>query len=488
MKQKIWLSATLPPYLETHFLEQLYLPPSTPIIRDLTNRNNLCYHVLNVESRVRNIKDVVLDLAAFLEDSLFGDSSCGIIFCTSRKQVDDIATSFNNTKSHSDMDAADRSAIQDKWFQSSKEHRWMVATTGFIHGIDQPNVDAVIFVELPYGMMNFIQGGGRAGRGNQPAHVFLVKCLETMASNPKTPDNDPLGVIPGLKYARNSSLCRREIISTVMDNHCIKCKDLHGAMECDLCNPNNPMVITSKALALAPYSREASEYHDSGMFLDSEIAMLDDAIFTQPLQGTSAASTFHPSMSLQLDHAIYEQLIKDKRAKATELTAMTKLLWGGFSSMQPTGYCVICWAWKNKFVTKTASHQYFISCKTREDHFVPHAVGWIDSLKRQLDFAKYRYCWSCGLPQGEYMPATHPPFKKGIKMECPFEDIIAVLIWHIIHDENAWRRACHAFGGLQQKMKMKEIVVWLNKEEQPHLFYNGLELVIWFWITIKNKE
>jgi hypothetical protein len=410
--------------------------------------------------------------------------------------VDDIATQFNNTKSHSDMDADERNMIQKQWHEGDIQRKWMVATTGFIHGIDQSAVDAVIFLELPYGILNFVQGAGRAGRNGQPAHVFLVN-YRTVFIEPRQLEHDPNGIIPGNRYAQNTTLCRRSIMSNVMDGHPVSCSDLYGAIRCDLCNPEDAIVIASKKLIEPPLpssspARQQSPYHDSTMFDDETIAALDDSFFgpaptLPPPPPPSGVSLLGPSISLQLDHALYNQSIQTKKAKVAELTLMTQLIQGGFNEATAGGYCIICWAWKNKFIKKTPEHIFFIACKEKEDRYVNHGVGWIDNLKRKFGFRKYQYCWTCGLPQGEFIPATHPPFKKGSIMQCPFEDLVAVILWFIIHDEDMWMKACKAFPALKPHMPVEEIADWMKKEE-PHLFYNGLEMVIWFWLTIKKPS
>lgn len=489
--QKIFLTATLAVYLEDYYLELVYLPRSTLIIREPTNRRNLMYHVLHVEQRVRKANDVVLDLVKLVEKETWTDTSRGIIFCLSRADVDTLGAFFGNTKCHSDMKEDDRKDFQDRWNRNVPGHRWMVATTGFIQGIDNSNVDTVIFLEMPYGLTNFVQGGGRAGRSGAPAHVFLIDYCTTFIP-PPTNTIDPAGIIPGHSYVTNGAECRRFIVSEVMDGKPVRCADLHDAATCDNCNPGHPLVVASRKL-LQPV-RDPSPDYDIGGWDDTTLALLDESVLgpTPPSSGPSTQvilpqqnSVPGPSMSLRLDHALYLRIQKEKKAKVAELTAMTKVI-GGILDGTNTRYCVICWAWKNKWELKTSNHQYFINCKTREDRFVRHAIGWI-RLKRELQFEKYQYCWSCGLPQGDSTPVTHPVFKPGFIVDCPFDDLVALLIWHIIHTEDIWKKACSTFIGLKDKMPLTDIINWAKKEDQPHLFYNGLELVIWYWVTYKKN-
>jgi superfamily II DNA helicase RecQ len=120
--QKIYLSATMPLYLDPYFLDQVYLPRSTLIIRESTVRKNLCYHVLHLEKRVRKAIDVVLDLSMLVEKETWTASSRGIIFCVTRAEVDEIAASFGNTKSHSDMETSDCLDLQEKWYKGVPGH------------------------------------------------------------------------------------------------------------------------------------------------------------------------------------------------------------------------------------------------------------------------------------------------------------------------------------------------------------------------------
>jgi hypothetical protein len=490
--QKIFITATLPVFLEDYFLQQVYLPRSTPVIREPTNRQNLIYHLLRVEQRVRKVTDVILDLTKLVERKLWTEASRGIIFCLSRADVDEIAGFFNNTKSHSFMEYSDRSELQEKWNEGFPGHRWMVATTGFIHGIDHPNVDTVIFLEMPYGLNNFVQGAGRAGRSGRPAHVFLLDHRTTFLQLQTASDVDKGAVAAGAKFIENVSDCRRTILSDVMDGKPVCCGDLFNALQCDNCDPNDSMVVASKKLLL-PVRENSPDY--KGGWDDITLASLDPAIFgpTSSSLSSSAPShhvnstATHPNLStsLLLDHAIYLKLKRDKRAKVIELTELTKAV-GGILDGNQTGYCVICWVWKNKLHIKTPDHQYFIHCKSKEDGFVKHAIGWIQ-LKRQFQFEKFKYCWKCGLPQGEFNPATHPSFKSGVILTCPFDDLVALLMWFIIHTDDVWKKACSAFPEIKETMSLDEITKWLKKEEQPHLFYNGLEMVIWYWTTYKES-
>jgi len=52
---------------------------------------------------------------------------------------------------------------------------WIIGTSSLIQGVDYPNVHLVVFMGLTYGMVDFMQGAGRAGRNGEASQVILVQ-------------------------------------------------------------------------------------------------------------------------------------------------------------------------------------------------------------------------------------------------------------------------------------------------------------------------
>jgi len=61
------------------------------------------------------------------------------------------------------------------WLSEGSPKKWMVATTALLLGVDYPRVDAVVFLESPYGVYEFVQGTGRAGRSGQKSLIAIVR-------------------------------------------------------------------------------------------------------------------------------------------------------------------------------------------------------------------------------------------------------------------------------------------------------------------------
>src|SRR5207249_3278565 len=91
----------------------------------------------------------------------------GIIYCLSRKTVEEIAETLrvNGIKAleyHAGMDGPTRSKHQDRFLMEDVDV--IVATIAFGMGIDKPDVRFVIHFDVPKSLESYYQETGRAGR------------------------------------------------------------------------------------------------------------------------------------------------------------------------------------------------------------------------------------------------------------------------------------------------------------------------------------
>jgi ATP-dependent DNA helicase RecQ len=129
-------------------------------------RSNLNYHVITTD----NIYGKLLQILRKIDQSI-------IIYTNSRKQTKDVSRFLiqNNFKSsfyHGGLSASEKNTSYLNWMSNATPI--MVATNAFGMGIDKPNVRAVIHINTPNSIENYIQEAGRAGRDNKPAYSLIL--------------------------------------------------------------------------------------------------------------------------------------------------------------------------------------------------------------------------------------------------------------------------------------------------------------------------
>ena len=153
----IALTATATPKVQNDIQKNLDMLHAT-VFKSSFNRPNLYYEVREKTDEVD--KDIVKYIR-----TMSGKS--GIIYCLSRKTVEELAATLNvNNISalpyHAGMDAASRSANQDAFLMEKVQV--IVATIAFGMGIDKPDVRFVIHYDIPKSLEGYYQETGRAGR------------------------------------------------------------------------------------------------------------------------------------------------------------------------------------------------------------------------------------------------------------------------------------------------------------------------------------
>ncbi|MCL4316415.1 MAG: DNA helicase RecQ [Gammaproteobacteria bacterium] len=118
-------------------------------------------------------------LLRFIRSEHAGDA--GIVYCLSRKRVDEIAAwlktqGLDALPYHAGLSAEERERNQSRFI--NEEGVIIVATIAFGMGIDKPNVRFVAHLNLPKSIEAYYQETGRAGRDGLPADAWMIYGLQ----------------------------------------------------------------------------------------------------------------------------------------------------------------------------------------------------------------------------------------------------------------------------------------------------------------------
>ncbi|MGZ3866124.1 MAG: RecQ family ATP-dependent DNA helicase [Bacteroidia bacterium] len=152
----IALTATATPKVQLDIQKNLGMLKAN-VFKSSFNRPNLYYDI-----RPKN--NVIKEIIKYVKQN---SGKSGIIYCLSRKKVEEIAEVLkaNGIKAepyHAGMDAKERAKVQDGFLM--EDLNVIVATIAFGMGIDKPDVRFVIHHDIPKSLESYYQETGRAGR------------------------------------------------------------------------------------------------------------------------------------------------------------------------------------------------------------------------------------------------------------------------------------------------------------------------------------
>lgn len=208
----IALTATATPKVQ-HDIQKNLGMLGADVFRSSFNRPNLYYQVRPKTNEID--KDIIKYIRS-------QESKSGIIYCLSRKKVEELAETLTvNGISclayHAGMDAAVRAGNQDKFLMEKVQI--IVATIAFGMGIDKPDVRFVIHYDMPKSLEGYYQETGRAGRDGGEgqciafyAYKDLDKLRKFMQGKPVAEQEIGNQLLLETQAYAESSVCRRKLL------------------------------------------------------------------------------------------------------------------------------------------------------------------------------------------------------------------------------------------------------------------------------------
>ncbi|MGR9085757.1 MAG: DNA helicase RecQ [Gammaproteobacteria bacterium] len=168
---RIALTATADAKTRQEIIARLGLEEARLFLRGF-DRPNIRYRIVQKNQAKRQLID-------FIRSEHAGDA--GIVYCLSRKKVEETAEWLNSNgihalPYHAGMAGETRQLHQHRFLM--EDGLVIVATIAFGMGIDKPNVRFVAHLDLPKSVEAYYQETGRAGRDGLPADAWMAYGLQ----------------------------------------------------------------------------------------------------------------------------------------------------------------------------------------------------------------------------------------------------------------------------------------------------------------------
>lgn len=458
---KILLTATLVPGHEQAVADAFAISlERTLVLRSPTTRPNHRLQFAKIPPP-HDVSSVALQLASLLTERWEDDQAVrGIIFVRSFEVLEDIASSppFPIHTYHGRLSDQQKDVQLTSWLSGERSAKWMVSTTALLHGVDYSRVDAVIFLESPFGLYDFVQGAGRAGRSGQESFIAV---LHSKPPSPM-PNESQYGCRAELVDVLKGTACRRASISKTMDGVELCCSDVPNSLVCDICEGKIDPLIT-KAIDCSPVSVPTQEITAGHGFTPR----------SPPRPPPTTLSTGFTAQA--------EDALRKEHAKSVKL--LMERFGGCFTCRIVSPDHDPCHSQCGNSGSSGCSVQKHTPYSCTKLHY---KNGWMDWKKTFKWPTVLRRCFFCGFPAAIVQGHDRRSDLPGI---CQFSDTALVAAWHVLHSPQLFKKLqtelgfvpgvdakssfavwLLQYGSLQEDIRLLSVFSWLCRQYYPNHF------------------